>query len=74
MKSLIGYSCVILLFAGLVLPIGGDMTEKYKHEFNYDINEVKEPDTDSITKRLDSLVDFNERNIKYLNHTIKEMR
>ena len=72
MKTLIGYICVVLIFAGLVLPLGSDMTFNYKHDFNYNVKEIKQVDIDSINKRLDSLINFSERNIKYLDHTIKQ--
>jgi hypothetical protein len=74
MKTLIGYICVVLIFAGLVLPLGSDMTFNYKHDFKYDVKDIKQVDVDSINKRLDSLINFSERNIKYLDHAIKQMR
>lgn len=73
MKTVFGYIVVILLFAGLVLPLQSDKTEKYEYKLEYKIPSIEKSYIDSSNNKLDSIVDFSERNLKYLEYEIKRM-
>ena len=74
MKTVVGYLIVILLFAGLVLPLKSDKVEHFKYKFDYKMPTIEKNYLDSSTHTLDSLVEFSEKNLKYLEHEIKRFK
>ena len=74
MKTIIGYIFVVLLFAGLVMPLQSDKTEKFKYKLDYKIPAIKKHYMDSSHHVLDSLVNFSEKNLRYLENAIPKVK
>jgi len=74
MKTIIGYIGAVLLFAGLVLPLHSNKVEKFKYKLDYKIPIIESDYIDSSHHVLDSLVNFSEKNLRYLEHTVPRVK
>lgn len=74
MKTLIVYIVVIILFAGIVLPLKSNKVQDFKYRLEYKIPDIEKNYIDSSHHALDSIIDFSERNLKYLESEIPKFK